>query len=92
MTEHRQEEVNLLFLLRRAESWFSDSPPHVAEGDSGHEQGDGEVASVPFLVIICVSFSVSVEEAFVKHGHFFAVQGAAASLLVSHSQAFRSQM
>lgn len=27
---------------------ISDSLPHVVEGDSGHEQGDGEVTSVPF--------------------------------------------
>lgn len=46
--------VNTLFIIsgRRAVFLaavsFSNSPPHVLQGDSGHEQGDGEVTSVPF--------------------------------------------
>ena len=29
---------------------IADCLPHVAEGDSGHQQRDGEVASVPFSI------------------------------------------
>lgn len=28
--------------------FISKSPPYVVKGDSGHEQGDGEVTSIPF--------------------------------------------